>query len=65
MTKMKITIFLGGKMLSNYRGYNQNYTIPIIYNFPAGHIQDNRALILGSTVTMEVTPTKSSLTFIK
>jgi muramoyltetrapeptide carboxypeptidase len=64
MTKMKITIFLGEKMQSNYRGYNQKITYSD-YNFPAGHIQDNRALILGSTVTMEVTQLKASLTFIK
>jgi muramoyltetrapeptide carboxypeptidase LdcA involved in peptidoglycan recycling len=35
MTKMKTTIFLGEKC-TNYRGYYQNYNIPIIYNFPAG-----------------------------
>lgn len=37
--------------------------IPIIYNFPAGHIQDNRALIMGRTITMEVTAEESKVTF--
>lgn len=37
--------------------------IPIIYNFPAGHIRDNRALIFGSQVSMEVTAQGSKVVF--
>jgi muramoyltetrapeptide carboxypeptidase len=37
--------------------------IPIIYNFPAGHIQDNRALIFGRQITMQVTATESKVVF--
>jgi muramoyltetrapeptide carboxypeptidase len=37
--------------------------IPVIYNFPAGHIRDNRALIFGKQITMEVTVEKSKVTF--
>jgi muramoyltetrapeptide carboxypeptidase len=37
--------------------------IPIIYNFPAGHIQDNRALIFGRQITMEVTALGSKVVF--
>jgi muramoyltetrapeptide carboxypeptidase len=66
MTKMKDNDIPWGKnALQIIEDVTKNYTIPIIYNFPAGHIQDNRALVLGSTVAIEVTPTKSSLTFIK
>jgi len=41
----------------------KNYNFPIIYNFPAGHIKDNRALILGKTVSMEINDTESTVKF--
>ena len=37
--------------------------IPIIYNFPAGHIQDNRALIFGRQIIMHVTASESKVVF--
>lgn len=37
--------------------------IPIIYNFPAGHIRDNRALVFGKQVTMEVNDAQSKVVF--
>jgi muramoyltetrapeptide carboxypeptidase len=37
--------------------------IPIIYNFPAGHIRDNRALIFGRQVSIEVTAVESKIVF--
>jgi muramoyltetrapeptide carboxypeptidase len=42
---------------------SKKYNIPIIYNFPAGHIHDNRALILGNTVTMDVNEKGSKVEF--
>ena len=36
---------------------------PVIFNFPAGHIDDNRAIILGSYVDLKVTKKKSKITF--
>ncbi|SCY20470.1 S66 peptidase family protein [Flavobacterium caeni] len=41
----------------------KDYKFPIIYNFPAGHIKDNRAMILGKTVSIEVGATGSTVKF--
>ena len=43
----------------NVKGLN----IPIIYNFPAGHIRDNRALIFGRQVSMEVNAEQIKVVF--
>jgi muramoyltetrapeptide carboxypeptidase len=32
----------------------QEFSYPVCFNFPAGHLEDNRALILGREVTLEV-----------
>lgn len=37
---------------------------PIMFDFPAGHIQDNRALILGRKAIMKVSESKCTLKFI-
>lgn len=41
----------------------KDYKFPIIYNFPAGHIKDNRALILGKTVSVDVNDKEASVKF--
>lgn len=40
------------------------YDFPVIFDFPAGHVDDNRALILGSEVDLEVSEEKSRINFI-
>ena len=40
-----------------------NYTFPIAFNFPAGHVEDNRALILGREVDLEVMNKEVTLEF--
>lgn len=39
----------------------QEYNYPVCFNFPAGHIQDNRALVFGKQVTLAVTSKKVDL----
>jgi muramoyltetrapeptide carboxypeptidase len=66
MTKMKDNDIPWGKnALEIVDDVTKKYNIPVIFNFPAGHIQDNRALVMGSTVTIEVNASGSTVVFNK
>ena len=41
----------------------KDYKFPIIYNFPAGHIKDNRTMILGKVVSIDVNEKESIVKF--
>lgn len=64
MSKMKDNDIPWGKnALEIIEDVTKKYTIPVIYNFPAGHIHDNRALILGSKVTLHLDKNTSNVIF--
>ena len=64
MTDMKDNDIPWGKnALEIVQDVTKQYNIPVIFNFPAGHIHDNRALILGNNVTIEVTKNCSTVVF--
>lgn len=64
MTKMKDNEIAWGKnALEIIEDVTKEYNIPIIYNFPAGHLADNRALIFGRKVTLEANDLETKITF--
>ena len=64
MTDMKDNDIPWGKnALEIVQDVTKQYNIPMIFNFPAGHIHDNRALILGNNVTIDVTENCSTVVF--
>ena len=64
MTKMKDNDIPWGKnAIEIIEDVTKTYNIPVLYNFPAGHIQDNRSLILGDIVTINVNEKCSTLVF--
>ena len=64
MTKMKDNDIPWGKnAIEIIDDVTKKYNIPVLYNFPAGHIQDNRALILGNKVSIDVNDKLSTVIF--
>ena len=64
MSKMRDNdIPWGHDALEIIQDITKEYKIPICFNFPAGHIQDNRALVFGKQITMEVTESGTKITF--
>jgi len=64
MTKMKDNDIPWGKNANEIvQDVTQKYNIPILYNFPAGHVHDNRALIMGNTISMEVNEKGGTVVF--
>lgn len=41
----------------------KEYDFPVIFNFPAGHIKDNRALIFGKKITIDVNNKTSKINY--
>lgn len=65
MTQMKDNSTPWGKdAYGIIQDITKKYNIPTIYHFPAGHIDDNRALILGRPVKIKVEKNQSELIFL-
>lgn len=64
MTKMKDNEIPWGKnALEIIEDVTKEYNIPVIYNFPAGHLADNHALIFGRKIKLEANDLESIITF--
>jgi muramoyltetrapeptide carboxypeptidase len=66
MTKMKDNDIPWGKdAYQIIEDVTKKYNIPIVYDFPAGHIQDNRALIMGNKISIDINKDCSKVYFEK
>ncbi len=64
MTKMRDNDIPWGKNANQIiADVTKGFSFPILYNFPAGHFHDNRALIFGKQVSLEINKEKSKLIF--
>lgn len=64
MTKMKDNDIPWGKNANQIiEDITKDYSFPVLYNFPAGHFRDNRALIFGKQVSLEISKESSKLIF--
>lgn len=64
MTKMRDNDIPWGKNANQIiQEVTKDYSFPILYNFPAGHFSDNRALIFGKQVSLELDKENSKLIF--
>ncbi len=55
MTKMNDNVIPFGKTAIEIIARSvEDYSYPVCFNFPAGHLDDNRALILGREVNLEI-----------
>lgn len=64
MTSMNDNEIPWGKdALEIIQDVTKGFSFPVVYNFPAGHMKDNRALILGKKVSLEVNDKESILQF--
>lgn len=65
MTQMRDSNVPWGKgILEIIQEHVSEFAFPVVYDFPSGHIPDNRALIFGREVLVEVDASKSNLKFL-
>lgn len=46
------------------RRYTDPYSYPVLFDFPAGHVEDNRPLLLGATVSLTVSDQSVELHYV-
>ena len=64
MTSMNDNEIPWGKdALEIIQDVTKDYHFPIVYDFPAGHLKDNHALMLGKIITLEVNEKETILQF--